>query len=126
MIEHWNADGALPGSIDTYCAELAGTRKWRATFETMTGKAFSEVKERTRCVAVASGLQEVVRAGCTLPKCNPEMSCATCVRRGTHHERRPPSHPNARCDVGRATPSAASRVGSRADSADTKLVLLHA
>ena len=22
VIEHWNADGAMPGSIDTYCAQV--------------------------------------------------------------------------------------------------------
>ena len=101
----------MPGSIDTYCAELAGTRKWRATFETMTGKAFSEVKERTRCVAVASGLQEVVRAGCTLPKCNPELSCATCVRRGTHPRTQASLPPQ--CSLCRGPCDALSRISRR-------------
>ena len=38
---------------------------------------WDEAKERTRCVAVASGLQELVRGGCALPHCNPDVSCAT-------------------------------------------------
>ena len=65
----------------SHLRQVAATPKWRATFETFTGKSFSETKERTRCVAVASGLQEIVRAGCTLPTCNPEHSCATCAQR---------------------------------------------
>ena len=77
-MEHWNADGSVPPRLDEYCAEVAP--KWRASFETMTGRTFNEVKERTRCVAVASGLQEIVRAGCALPKCDPYVSCATCAR----------------------------------------------
>ena len=75
VIEQWNVDGAVPAKLEEYCAEVAP--KWRASFETLTGKAFNEGKERTRCVAVASGLQEIVRAGCTLPHCNPDVSCST-------------------------------------------------
>ena len=76
--------------------------KWRANYETLTGRPFNDVrccrdktlrrlsrwwlltlayraqvKERTRCVAVAAGLQEVVRSGCALPKCNPDVGCGS-------------------------------------------------
>ena len=78
VMEHWNAEGKVPPRLDEYCAEV--TPKWRASFETMTGHSFNEVKEWTRCVAVASGLQEIVRAGCALPQCNPFVSCATYAR----------------------------------------------
>ena len=57
------------------CADVSG--RWRASYETLTGKAYDETRERTRCVAVAAGLQEMVRSGCTLPTCAPAVACAT-------------------------------------------------
>ncbi len=75
VMEHWNTDGAMPTNLEEYCSEVSG--KWKANYETMTGRPFNAVKERTRCVAVASGLREIVRSGCALPKCNPDISCAT-------------------------------------------------
>lgn len=75
IVQQWNADSSVPKSIEGYCSEVAP--KWRASFETLTGKSFDEAKERTRCVAVSAGLQEIVRAGCALPHCNPEVACST-------------------------------------------------
>ena len=75
IMEQWNLDSAVPTKLDDYCQDV--TPKWRASFETLTGRTFDDVKERTRCAAVAAGLQEIVRAGCTLPHCNPEVSCST-------------------------------------------------
>ena len=75
IMEQWNLDAAQPSDLDNYCGQVAG--KWRSSYETLTDKPFVEAKERARCVAVAAGLQEVVRAGCALPRCNPDISCAT-------------------------------------------------
>ena len=75
IIEHWNDDGIVPARLDDYCDAVAP--KWRASFETLTGKAFDAEREHTRCVAVSAGLQEMTRAGCSLPSCNPDVACST-------------------------------------------------
>ena len=77
MLEHWNADNAMPAKLDAYCDEVASSIKWQQSYETMTGRAIDKAKEHSRCLAVAAGLQEVVRSGCELPSCNPETACAT-------------------------------------------------
>ena len=46
IIEQWNADGKPPARVDTYCTEIA--HKWKAMYETLTGKAYVELRERTR------------------------------------------------------------------------------
>mmetsp|Transcript_59158 Transcript_59158/g.175752 ORF Transcript_59158/g.175752 Transcript_59158/m.175752 type:complete len:149 (+) Transcript_59158:3-449(+) len=75
IIDHWNSQGKVPERTDTYCTAIA--TKWQAMYETLTGKPQVETRERTRCVAVAAGLQEVVRQGCALPNCSPAAACAT-------------------------------------------------
>ena len=75
LIDTFNAEGAMPVNVDAFCAENA--IKWKPSYETLTGRIFSEAKERQRCVAVAAGLQAVVRhPSCALPKCNPDVGCA--------------------------------------------------
>lgn len=78
IIEHWNAEGKAPApdGLAAYCTDVVAER-WRASYETLTGKAFVELRERTRCVAVAAGLHEMVRQGCALPTCTPSVACAT-------------------------------------------------
>ena len=75
-LEHWNADNALPNRLDDYCSEVVAP-SWRSSYETLTGKTFVEAREHTRCVAIAAGLQSVVRQGCSLPTCAPQVACAT-------------------------------------------------
>lgn len=77
VIEHWNADNLIPPRLDKYCDEVSTSTEWQASYETMTGKAIDKVKERSRCLAVAAGLQDMVRSGCELPSCNPSTACAT-------------------------------------------------
>ena len=75
LIDTWNTEGSMPSSIDAFCSENA--IKWKPSYETLTGREFSLTKEKTRCVAVATGLQAIVRhPSCALPKCDPTVGCA--------------------------------------------------
>merc|ERR1712072_1297852 len=56
------------------CYEVV--ERWKAHYQTLTGKLYDELKEKTRCVAVSAGVKEMVHQGCSLPTCNPEMACA--------------------------------------------------
>ena len=46
-------------------------------YQTLTGKKFVDLREKTRCVAITAGLKEAVSQGCTLPNCSPEVACST-------------------------------------------------
>ena len=46
-------------------------------YQTLTGKKFVDLREKTRCVANTAGLKEAVSQGCTLPNCSPEVACST-------------------------------------------------
>ena len=61
---------------DTYCADIV-TEQWRAMYQTLTGKPFINMREKTRCVAIAAGVREMVTQGCTLGSCSPELACST-------------------------------------------------
>merc|ERR1711988_867760 len=74
IVERWNAKGHLPNQFDAFCNDVEKT--WKAHYQTLTGKLYDELKEKTRCVAVSAGVKEMVHQGCSLPTCNPEMACA--------------------------------------------------
>ncbi len=76
MMEAWNTDKKLPDRMDDYCRDVVAPG-WRAKYETLTGKQYVASRERTRCIAVAAGLQDQVRQGCHLPSCAPQVACAT-------------------------------------------------
>ena len=75
MVEHWNSDGKLPPHADVYCTDVVSD-KWRVMYQTLTGKPYVDLREKTRCIAIAAGLGEAVRQGCDLPSCQPEVACS--------------------------------------------------
>ena len=53
MLEQWNVETKLPEHADTYCADVVSD-KWRAMYQTLTGRAFVDQREKTRCIAIAA------------------------------------------------------------------------
>ena len=76
IVENWNLERKLPAHADTYCTDVV-TEQWKAMYQTLTGKPFINMREKTRCVAIAAGVHEMVTQGCTLGSCSPEIACST-------------------------------------------------
>ena len=76
IVEQWNLDRRLPTHADTYCTGHVSER-WSSRYQMLTGKPVNEVSEKTRCVAIAAGVHEMVNQGCELGSCPPHEACST-------------------------------------------------
>ena len=47
IVENWNLERKLPAHADTYCSDVV-TEQWKAMYQTLTGKPFINMREKTR------------------------------------------------------------------------------
>merc|ERR1712178_107000 len=76
VVDSWNSQGKIPSHADQFCDEMLNGG-WKGMYQTLTGKTFNAMKEKTQCVAISAGVKEMVHQGCSLPTCAPETACAT-------------------------------------------------
>ena len=66
IVENWNLERKLPAHADTYCSDVV-TEQWRAMYQTLTGKPFINMREKTRVRAHARPAQRPAQSAPARP-----------------------------------------------------------
>ena len=73
VLEHWNADNAMPTKLDAYCDEVASSIKWQQSYETMTGRAIDKAKEHSDALLSLQGYRRWFEAAASCRPATPRL-----------------------------------------------------